>query len=244
MLQIQAIMHMIKKFAFKNNAPFISCITKINTLVVNEEDVDNVMPMYNLIEYSKDYSKTTVSLWNYYRDEPNSCKNKNVNNSIKDSKSFDYKTNITGGLEGNNTEKEVEIAVPLKYLSNFWVTLDTTLINCEVSLILTWSQKCVLIWKATRDADPDAHPAVAEINNPTNATFKITDTKLYVPVVTLSTEDDDKLLEQLKTGFKRTIRWNKYRIELSNQTKTNNLNYFIDPTFNKISKLFVLPFEN
>ena len=84
---------------------------------------------------------------------------------------------------------------------------------------------------------------MAEVDNPTNATFKITDTKLYIPA-TLSTEDDNKLLEQLKTGFKRTIKWNKYRSDMTKQTKTNNLNYLIDPTFNKVNRLFVLSFEN
>ena len=90
------------------------------------------MPMYNLLEYRKNYRKTTGSYWNYYRDEPNSGKggdNNNVNYLIKDSKSFDCKTSITGKLEGNNTEKEVEIVVPLKYLSNFWRTLNMPLIN-------------------------------------------------------------------------------------------------------------------
>ena len=82
------------------------------------------------------------------------------------------------------------------------------------------------------------------VNNSTNAIFKITGTKLYVPVVTLSTEDDNKLLEQLKTGFKRTIKWNRYGSEMTSQTKTNNLNNFIDPTFNKVNRLFVLSFEN
>ena len=102
-----------------------------------------------------------------------------------------------------------------------------------------------MVWsKATRDADRDADPAVAAINNSTSATFKITDTKLYVPVVTLSTEDDDNFLEQLKSRFKRTIKWNKYRSEMTNQTKTNNLNYLIDPTSNKVNRLFVLSFEN
>ena len=81
-------------------------------------------------------------------------------------------------------------------------------------------------------------------NSPTNGTFKITYTKLYVPVVTLSAESDNKLLEQLKTGFKRTIKWNKYRSEMSNQTKNNNLNYLIDPTFTNMNRLFVLSFEN
>ena len=151
--------------------------------------------MYNLIEYSKYYTKTTGSFWNYYRDEPSSGANNNINYSIKDSKSFDYKTSITGKLEGNNTEKEVEIVVPLKHLSNFWRTLDMPLINCEINLILTWSENCVLTSKATSDAVPaqGGNPAVAAIDNPTNATFKTIDTKLYVPVVTLSIENDKRL---------------------------------------------------
>ena len=91
---------------------------------------------------------------------------------------------------------------------------------------------------------PDADPAVAGIKNPTGVTFKIKDTKLYVPVVTLSTENDNKLLEQLKTGYKRTIKLNKCKSEMSNQTKNNNLNYLIDPTFTKVNRLFVLSFEN
>ena len=96
--------------------------------------------------------------------------------------------------------------MPLKYLSNFWRKLDTLLINCEVSFTLTWSENCVITSKATRDADPDADPAVAGINNPANAVFKVSDCKLYVLAVTLPSEDDNKLLEQLKTGFKRTIK--------------------------------------
>ena len=136
--------------------------------------------MYNLIEYSKYYTKTTGSFWNYYRDEPSSGANNNINYSIKDSKSFDYKTSITGKLEGNNTEKEVEIVVPLKHLSNFWRTLDMPLINCEINLILTWSENCVLTSEATTDTDPDADPAVVAVDNPTNATFKTTDQKLFL----------------------------------------------------------------
>ena len=133
--------------------------------------------------------------------------------------------------------------MPLKHLSNFWETLDISLINCEINLILTWSD-CVITSKTTRDADPDADLVVAAVNNPTNETFKVKDTKLYFPVVILSTEDDNKLLEQLKTGPKKTIEWNKYRSAMSKQTKTNNLNYLIDSTFNKVNKLFVLSFEN
>ena len=67
---------------------------------------------------------------------------------------------------------------------------------------------------------------------------------MYVPVVTLSTQDDNKLLEQLKAGFKRTIKWNKYRAEISKQTKNNNLNCLLDPTLSKANRLFVLSFEN
>ena len=93
-----------------------------------------------------------------------------------------------------------------------------TLINCKINVILTWSEKCVLTSKATRD---DINPTIAAVNNPTNATFKITDTKLYVAVVTLSTKDDN-CLQQLKSGFKRTIKWKKYGSEKTNQTKTNH----------------------
>ena len=107
-----------KRLAFKNNAPFTSCISKINnTLMDNAEDLDIVIRMYNLLEYSKNYRKTTGSLWNYYRDEPNSSiggRNNNVYYSIKDSKSFDYKKSITGKLEAIDRTKDVEIVVPLK----------------------------------------------------------------------------------------------------------------------------------
>ena len=105
----------------------------------------------------------------------------------------------------------------LKHLSNFWRTLDIPLINCERNHILTWSENCIITSKATRNADSDAGPAVAAVNNPTNAKFKTTDTKLYVPLFTLSTEDDNKLLQQLKAGFKETIKWNKYRSEVTKQ---------------------------
>ena len=134
--------------------------------------------------------------------------------------------------------------MPLKYLSKFWRTLNIPLINRDINLVLTWSKICVIAAKTIRDADPDANPAVAEINNPADGTFKITDTKLHVPVVTFSTKDYNKLLQQLKTGVKRTIKWNKCRSKMSKQTKTNILNYLIDPAFSRVNKLFVLSFEN
>ena len=113
------------------------------------------------------------------------------------------------------------------------------LINCEASLTLKWSENCVITSMERRVIiNRRRH------TSPRNATFKITDTKLYVPVVILSTKNDDNFLEQLKSGFKRTIKWNKYRSEMTNQTKTNHLNHLIDPTFTKVNRLFVLSFEN
>ena len=133
--------------AFKNNAPFINCIPKINGVQIdNTEAMDVVMPMYIFLEYSKNYRKTTGSLWNYYRDEPS-------NSLSSNSESFKYKTSITGntynigdGEEGYDANKvgknETEVVIPLKYLSNFWRTLNIPLINCEIELILTWSKNC------------------------------------------------------------------------------------------------------
>ena len=119
--------------------------------------------------------------------------------------------------------------VPLKYLSNFWKTLEMPLINCEVNLILTWSSICVLA--ATGDGNQ------AE-------TFAITDTKLYVPVVTLSTQENTKFLQQLKSGFKRVINWNKYLSKPELLAQNPNLNHLIEPSFQGVNRLFVLAFEN
>ena len=114
------------------------------------------------------------------------------------------------------------------------------LTNCEVFLTFTWSENCVLTNITTEAAKGDN----LAIGAPTSAIFKIIDTKLYVPVVTLSTKDDNNFLEQLISGFKRTIKWNKHRSEMANQTKTNNLNYLNNATFNKDNKSFVLSFQN
>ena len=108
-----------------------------------------------------------------------------------------------------------------------------------MSLILTWSKECV-ITSMERRVKTNTRRDTA----PANATFQITNTKLYIPVITLSTENDKRLLEQLRTEFKRTIKWNKYRSKMTNQSKNNNLNYLIDPTFTKVNRLFVLSFEN
>ena len=114
-----------------------------------------------------------------------------------------------------------------------------SLISCEVFLSLTWSKDCVLTDLTRTAANSNADSPVVAIVAPTGATFKIKDANLYVPVVTLSAENDNKLLEQLKTGFKRTITWNKYRSEIITETKNNNLNYLIDPTFTNVNRLFI-----
>ena len=131
----------------------------------------------------------------------------------------------------------------LKHLRNFWRILDITLIKYEVNLVLTWTQNCAITSKAYGEAVVGDNQLL-EIKAPTNSTYKITDTKFYVPVVTLSTEYDNELSEISKARFKRTIKWNKYRLKMSNQTKNNSFNYIIDPTFNKVNRLFVLSFEN
>ena len=208
-----------KEVTFKHCAPFTKCISRINnTDIDNAHDIDIVMPMYNLIEYIDNYSKTSGSLWQYYKDDPN--------DNLTDSESFKSKVKITGKTPDDVNTKDVEIIVPLKYLSNFWRTLEMLLINCEVNLILTWSKDCVIT------------------NSTGEGKFAITETKLYVPVVTLSTKDNAKLLQQLKSGFKKTINWNKYESSIKTFAQNGYLNYLINPSFQGVNRLFVLSFEN
>ena len=115
--------------------------------------------------------------------------------------------------------------IPLKYLSNVWRTLEMPLINCESWLQLKWSRKCII---------------VAETANNQNPGFQINDTKLYVPVVTLSTQENIKLLKQLESGFKRTINWNKYLAKTTNQARNRYLDYLIGPSFQGVNRLFAL----
>ena len=224
-----------KKVIFKNCAPFINCISKINnTQLDNAEYIDIVMLMYNLIEYSDNYSKTCGSLWQYCKDIPAVNNTGNIidftNTNATDS--FRFKTKITGQTNNNRRIDNVEIVAPLKYLTYFGRTLEMPLVNCEVELILTWSADCVII--STNIADP-------------NPTFTIRETNLYVPVVTLSTQDNAKLLPQLKSGFKRTITWNKY-LELKYLpellAQNTNLNHLIEPSCQGVNRLFALAFEN
>ena len=220
-----------KKVIFKNYAPFTNCISEINNIQIdNAKDIDIVMSMYNLIEYSDNYAKTTGSLWQYCKDIPA----RNANNEItafdanNTTDSFKSKAKITGRT-GNVGTKDVEIMVPLKYLSNFWRTLEMPLINCEVNFILTWSSTCVLIATGIQNQ---------------NATFAVTDTKLYVRVVTLSTQENTKFLQQLKSGFKRVTNWNKYLSKPELLAQNPNLNHLVEPSFQGINRLFVLAFEN
>ena len=242
----------------KNNAPFVSCITRItNELIEDADDLDIVMPMYNLLEYSTNYRKTIGSLYNYYRDELNNDANVNnfANNNVVSSNSFQYKNKIIGNTynvdstivpaaggarvanpnydTNNSGKKNVELAIPLKYLGNFWRALDIPLISCEVSLELKWNKNCVITSPQIGVNLDGGNTAV-----PTNATLAINDYQLYIPVVTLSKDDEIKLLTNLKSGFIREIEWNKYRSQMTTEEINNNLNILIDPTFTNVNRLF------
>ena len=148
------------------------------------------------------------------------------NNNLTYSESFKSKTKVTGKTPNIGNTKDVEIIVPLKYLSNFWRTIEIPLINCEFNFILTWPSTCV-------------------ITNFTGAgRFAITDTKLYVPVLILSTLDNAKFPPQLNSGFKRTINWNKYPSHLKTYAQNQYLNHLVDSSFQGVNRLFVLSFEN
>ena len=153
---------------FKNCAPFEKFRTETNETFVDETDFINItMPMYNLIEYSDNYSSTSGSLSQFKRDEI--VNNADVSND--NAPSFKYKANLIGSTENNGTKNGVRIAAPLKCLSNFWRSLEMSLINCKVELSLKWYERCLLTAATT-------------------ATFTTTDAKLYVPIVTLSIEDN------------------------------------------------------
>ena len=248
----------------KNNAPFISCISKINDeLIEYVEDLDIEMSMYNLLEYSKNYRKTTGSLYNYYRDELSDDRNNDNFGDIKvvNSKAFKYKNKIIGNtynvdstianpaggsripnpnyVANNSGKKFIELAIPLKYLGNFWRALNMPLISCEVCLELKWNKNCV-ITSIQREVNLDGGNTEAS----TDASLAISDCKLYVPVITLSKDDEIKLLTNLKYGFKREIKWNKYRSLMSTEAINNNFNILIDPTFTNFNRLFVLAYQD
>ena len=148
-----------------------------NTQIDNAKDIDVVMPMYNLIEYSDNYSKTSGNLWQYYVDMSAA--------TVPNSESFKSKIRIKRETPATGNVKDVKISVPLKYLSDFWRSLEVPLINCEINLILTWSKNFVIL------------------SGTGGQSFAITDTKFDVPVVTLSIQDNLKLLKLLESGFKK-----------------------------------------
>ena len=254
-----------RKVSLKNSVPFFNCTLKTNSqLIEDAQDLDIVIPMYNLLYYSKNFRKTTGSFWNYYPDMPKSGHDNNANlrqriiYPIKDSESFKYKTKLVGNVpgvadlaDGDDIERELEdikIVVPLKNISNFMFNLEFLLINSEIELILKWSEDCVLIEKATREfkaaTQNPAQNAVPAINGPKDLKFSVTVCKLYVPLVTLQTEYQNQLYKDLKTGISIDFAWINYRSQMINQTATNNLNFLIDPTFNSVNRLFVSAFPN
>ena len=185
------------------------------------------MPMYSLIKYSDNYQDSSAMLYQYKRDEPpaNIADNLTVNLSS----SFKYKINLLGNpvVANNIARLNVKIVVPLKYLSSFFRSLEMPLINCKVKLNLTWKKECVL--------SNDAAPAI----------FIINDTKLYVPVVTLSKEDYKDFIEQQNKGFQRSIYWNEYKTKEQNEEGVADAVKYInlDPSFQGVNRLFVMAYN-
>ena len=186
------------------------------------------MPMYNLIEYSDNYQDSSATLYQYKRDEPPDA-NAVADLTANTSSSFKYKINLLGGPvhAAGEARKNVKVVVPLKYLSNFFRSLEMPLINCEITLNLTWKKECVL--------STDAGAAV----------FIISDTKLYIPVVTLSKEDNKDFIEQQNKGFQGSIYWNEYKTKEINEDADANVFKYInlDPSFQGVNRLFVMAYN-
>ena len=215
--------------AFKNCAPFRTCDVTINDEHVEKaEDLDIVIPVYNLLEYSDNDQNLTGSLYQFKRDEPPDD-NANVGNATT---SLVYKSKLIKGTDDNNVNN-VKLVVPLKYGSNFFRSLEMQLVNCKIDLELTWHKDCMI-----SSAEDAANHVVSVM---------ITDTKLYVPVVTLSTKDNTNLTKQLNEGFKRAIYWNQYVSKPLPETphkKTGITRFALDAAFQGVNRLFVLAFED
>ena len=153
-----------------------------------------------------------------------------------------YKANLIINNNADGTMKGVKIAVSLKYLSNFWRSLEMPLINCKVELSLKWIENCVLTSAAIG--------ANANATGADSATFKITDAKLYVPIVTLSAEDNAKLSKLLSEGFKRTVYWNEYKVignkivEIAANNEEKYIRELLDSSWQGVKRLFVLVYNN
>ena len=197
------------------------------------------MPMYNLIEYSDNYQDSSATLYQYKRDEPPED-NAVADLTADNSDSFKYKIKSLGNINQLAADAasvgrlNVKVVVTLKYLSNFFRSLEMPLINCKIKLNLTWKKECVL---STLDDD------AANLKN--NAVFIINDTKLYVPVVTLSKEDNKDFIEQQNKGFQRSIYWNEYKTkELTENADANVFKYInLDPSFQGVNRLFVMAYS-
>ena len=193
------------------------------------------MPMYNLIEYSDNYQDSSATLYQYKRDEPPPHLANNL--ATNTSSSFKYKIDLLGNpvIDNNVARLNVKIVVPLKYLSNFFRSLEMPLINCKIKLNSTWKKECVL----STDDDADADNAA---NNPV---FIINDTKLYVPIVTLSKEDNKDFIEQQNKGFQRSIYWKEYKTKGQDEDGNNNVFKYInlDPSFQGVNRLFVMAYN-
>ena len=156
--------------------------------------------------------------------------------------SFKYKGNLIANTEADGTKKGVKIALPLKYLSNFWRSLEVPMINWKVELSLKWIENCVL---TTAEIGANADATGAD-----GATFEITDAKLYVPVVTLSAEDNVKLVKQLNEGFKRPVYWNKYKVidnkvvEIAAANVQKHIRELIDSSYQGVKALLVLAYDD
>ena len=197
------------------------------------------MPMYNLIEY---YADSSGSLYQFKRDEsPMNDAENPLNVALDNSAFFKYKASFLGkatDADGNDRSlKNTKIVVPLKYLPNFFRSLEMPLINCKIHLELNWNNNCVIY-------GPDTYAGGDNANN-RETTFKITNTKLYVPIVTLSTKDNVNLTKQFNEGFKRSVYWNEYKSKLeTKEADANNLNKFpLDASCEGVNRLFVLAFN-
>ena len=230
--------------AFKNCAPFIRCVTHINDEhLETAENLDIIMAMYNFIEYSNNYADSSGSLYQFKRDEsPINDNNNPLNVALDNSVSFKYKASLLGkATDADNNDrslKNAKIVVPLKYLSNFFRSLEILLINCKIHLELSWNNNCVMYGADTYAGGDNA--------NNRETKFKITSTKLYVPIDTLSTKDNVNLTKQLNEGFKRSVYWNEYKSKIETKTaKNDNVTRFpLDASFQGANMLFVLPFDN
>ena len=214
----------------------MKCITHINDEHVDSaSNLDIIILMYYLIECSNNYLDNSASLRQFRRDESPLTNAGNPDNVFTaNSTSFKYKSSFIGkstAVDGNGeilqNVKNVKIAVPLKYSSNFWRSLEMLLINCNIHLELNWSRDCVM----TTIAD---------------TAFEITNTKLYILIVTLSNKDNIKLVKLLEEGFKGSVYWDEHQTKIeSRKLDNNNLTRFpLDASFQGVRGLLVLLFNN